>query len=111
MEQAKQILLPKIKDAWIISNYKQNEIPFFEPLIENDIFSITPYGPTNNGSLVYRIIYALALNQNTKSLDPSDFVDPTDCTYSIAIPSVVDSSNYTHFLNVIVDRVDGVSFN
>jgi hypothetical protein len=109
VDQARTALVGKIKEAWVIMNNRQAD-QLFQNQLNVDIYSIIPYGPINNGSIVYRVIYAMAIASSDRSLDASDYSDPDDYIYSITIPSVVNSSNYSQYLTsaVTLDRVDGV---
>jgi hypothetical protein len=112
LEQARTTLIPKIQEAWVIMNSRQSDL-LFQSQLKTDIYSIIPYGPINNGSVVYRVIYALALTSNDRQVDASDFWDPDDYIYGITISSVVNSSNYSQYLTpnaTTLDRIDGVIF-
>lgn len=62
--------------------------------------------------IVYRVIYALAINyRNIKNLDSSDFIDPSDSVYNQTIQNIVPRYNYTDLVipqALIIDIVVGV---
>lgn len=63
--------------------------------------------------IVYRVIYAFAVNYRTSiNKDSSDFIDPTDQVYNETVRNVVTRMNYTDFVvpePLIADTVIGVS--
>ena len=107
-EHARLLLLDRIKESWIIMNGRQSD-QLFQERLKLQIYSVITYGPTNNGSLVYRVIYAVALAGDGEQLDPSDYCDPDDCAYSIPIPAVINSSNYSQFTMIAHRDIDGVN--
>lgn len=105
LSQARQNLIDKIKEAWTIMNSRQSDL-YFQSLLRVDIYSVIQYGPISNGSMVYRVIYSIALAFNDNLLDPSDFCDPDDCTYRTIIPSAISSANYSQYISIQSDQVN-----
>jgi len=118
------VLVNGIKLAWSNQNFLNYDISLQNQLKAN-IYSVIPYGPTAQDSIVYRIIYSIGftgfvnLNQNIypKYLDITDLASPNDNEYNSTLNPYLNVLNRTIYsklkdLNSIkvglIDTVVGV---
>jgi len=49
------------------------------------MYSIIPYCSVNSSKTAYRVFYSAGLKENDANLDITDFIDPNDDQYSMAL--------------------------